>query len=503
MDEINSENDETIQLKNVENIEEVIIDGILSIRKSYARPSYITILSYVNNGEEFNLNMQSLKRIMKDMMDMGTIHVKGKRGQESFYVSDKCSNETIIPDNTEDVDDVTNVLEKIMNDELYKHLVNKVESGVISHITENKSLSLNLEHKFNLLSAEFDNKCNSLCIKLEDKINSLNLKVNDIDLNNNKIINDNDENLNAKINSKLTTDDSSHDINSNYDYKNDVLITTLKDEIKFLRNELRSKDKIIELIVKELPVGYKSVSPNESNEYDYKTSNKKTKVKSSNNTNNTLALNNRFTPLVCDNENDDVSEVRSDTRATIHTAAKKPPKQQKSNEKKSNLKRQVINFIGDSILKDMNPYNLKHKIKKTDKLYIQSYRGARTSSMKYHAKASQQFQSDIYVLHCGTNDLKLEKSAEDIATDILEIGDDLKSEGNMVFISSILTRRDDLDEKGKKVNHFLSLHCPNYSLGYIDNNDIITNRHLNKSGLHLNKDGTRLLSENFLTVINN
>ena len=82
MDEINSENDETIQLKNVENIEEVIIEGILSIRKSYARPSYITILSYVNNGEEFNLNMQSLKRIMKDMMDMGTIHVKGKRGQE-------------------------------------------------------------------------------------------------------------------------------------------------------------------------------------------------------------------------------------------------------------------------------------------------------------------------------------------------------------------------------------------------------------------------------------
>ena len=118
MDDIYSENDETILLKNVERIGEVIIEGILSIRKSCSRPSFFTMLSYVNNGEEFNLNMQSLKRIMKDMMDMGTIYVKGKMGQESFYVSDKCSDETNIPENSEKLDDVTNVLENIMNDEL-------------------------------------------------------------------------------------------------------------------------------------------------------------------------------------------------------------------------------------------------------------------------------------------------------------------------------------------------------------------------------------------------
>ena len=85
MDDIYGENDETILLKNVERIEEVIIEGILSIRKSCSRPSYITMLSYVNNGEEFNLNMQSLKRIMKDMMDMGTIHVA--KGDKSHFMS--------------------------------------------------------------------------------------------------------------------------------------------------------------------------------------------------------------------------------------------------------------------------------------------------------------------------------------------------------------------------------------------------------------------------------
>ena len=34
---------------------------------------------------------------------------------------------------------------------------------------------------------------------------------------------------------------------------NDILITTLKSEIEFLRNEILSKDKIIEMIIKEKP----------------------------------------------------------------------------------------------------------------------------------------------------------------------------------------------------------------------------------------------------------
>ena len=358
-----------------------------------------------------------------------------------------------------------------MNNELYKHLVNKVESGVISQITENNSLSLKLEHKFNLLSAEYDNKYNSLYIKLEDKINSLNIKVDDktcIDLNNDNIINDNNENLNVKINSKRTTDVSLKDINSNYDYKNDILITTLKDEIKFLRNELRSKDKIIELIVKELPVGYKrSVSSNEGN--DYKTSSKRGAVNNNNNkNNNTLPLHNKFTPLVSHNDDDDVNEVQAGSRAiptasktkknkgnktqddvihgTVH--GKRKEKNSEMNAKSKSNKR-TINFIGGSLLKGVNPYNLKHTVKKSDKLYVQSYRGARTSAMKHHAKASQEYSSNIYLVHAGTNDLKLQKTPGEIADDILEIGSLLKNDDNQVFISSILTRRDNLKEKGK------------------------------------------------------
>ena len=77
--------------------------------------------------------------------------------------------------------------------------------------------------------------------------------------------------------------------------------------------------------------------------------------------------------------------------------------------------------------------------------------------MKYHAKASQQFDSDIYVLHCGTNDLKLEKSPGDIAKVILDNRIDLKNDGNKVFISGIITRRDDLlMRKAKKFRFAMS-----------------------------------------------
>ena len=78
-----------------------MIEGILSIRMSYSRPSYMTMLSYVNNGVEFNLNM----------MDIGTIHMKGQKGQESFYISEKLGADTNAPEKLDDV----NIFENISN----------------------------------------------------------------------------------------------------------------------------------------------------------------------------------------------------------------------------------------------------------------------------------------------------------------------------------------------------------------------------------------------------
>ena len=53
-DGICDDNDETIVTKEVERVEEIIMEGIVSIRKSYRRPSYHTLLSLVNEGGEIN-----------------------------------------------------------------------------------------------------------------------------------------------------------------------------------------------------------------------------------------------------------------------------------------------------------------------------------------------------------------------------------------------------------------------------------------------------------------
>ena len=79
--------------------------------------------------------------------------------------------------------------------------------------------------------------------------------------------------------------------------------------------------------------------------------------------------------------------------------------------------------------------------------------------MKHFANAASEYKSDVYAVVCGTNDLKSEQTPKVIAQNVLEIGRQLKTDENKVFISSILKRNDDLDEKGSKVNDYLKVHC--------------------------------------------
>ena len=155
-------------------------------------------------------------------------------------------------------------------------------------------------------------------------------------------------------------------------------------------------------------------------------------------------------------------------------------------------KKRSINWIGDSILKNVKPYLLKDKLKKHEKVYVQSYRGAKTSAMKHHANASKEFENDIYVCSFGTNDLILDDTTDVIGKRIIDVSLQLKEDVNQVFVSSILPRKDNLNEKGTKVNDYLRSRCQDYGLRFIDNSGVITDKHLNQGGLHLSKVGTKL-----------
>ena len=211
------------------------------------------------------------------------------------------------------------------------------------------------------------------------------------------------------------------------------------------------------MILKQLPSENTSFERNVRENNEFKVSDKTFKGTKDSSLINSLPLHNKFTPLNHIKIKDDVMNVSADKKDTNKTESSRNTKSSK----------RTINIIGDSLLKDVKPYQLKHKVKKNDKLYVQSYRGARTSAMKHHANASLEFKPDIFILHCGTNDLKLEKTPEKIADDILEIGLQLKSDNNDVYISGILTRRDDLNDKGRKVNDYLNQFLKTDGVDYI------------------------------------
>ena len=76
----------------------------------------------------------------------------------------------------------------------------------------------------------------------------------------------------------------------------------------------------------------------------------------------------------------------------------------------------------------------------------------------------------------------------------------LKTESNYVSISSILLRTDNplSNQKGCEVNSHLQDLCEEKNLYLIGNTKKFRSHHLNKSKLHLNRKGSKLLNDIFI-----
>ena len=72
-------------------------------------------------------------------------------------------------------------------------------------------------------------------------------------------------------------------------------------------------------------------------------------------------------------------------------------------------------------------------------------------------KPKMKYENDLLILHFGTNDLRSENRADDIANGIINIGTIMKTRNNEIMISSIIPRADNenLDKKGSEVNKIL------------------------------------------------
>ena len=161
-----------------------------------------------------------------------------------------------------------------------------------------------------------------------------------------------------------------------------------------------------------------------------------------------------------------------------------------------------VTILGDSMIKGIQGYKMKQALKNEVNVYVKSFPGANVEDMNSYVKPTQKRSPNAIVIHCGTNELREEKPAEIIADDIVTLARSLKTDTNDVIVSGIVPRADHLDGKRKLVNAQLSRKLSERNLGYLDNSNIDVNLHLNKSGLHLNYLGTKRLADNILEIIN-
>ena len=151
------------------------------------------------------------------------------------------------------------------------------------------------------------------------------------------------------------------------------------------------------------------------------------------------------------------------------------------------------------MVKKMNGYLLTRKIKHKHLVKVRSFSGAKISCMTDHVKPTlRDINPDHIILHAGTNDLRTENTASQIAKATIDLATSLKNDDNTVTVSGIVPRLDDLNNKANEMNRRLVLMCKERNISFLSHdksNDL--SKHLNESKLHLNNNGIQIFPENF------
>ena len=134
-------------------------------------------------------------------------------------------------------------------------------------------------------------------------------------------------------------------------------------------------------------------------------------------------------------------------------------------------------------------------------VHVKSIPGATTKGMKHHFRGCLEDNSpDTAILHFGNNNLKNNESAEDTATDIMNLAISVKIKKKAVVVSGITVQNDKFNDKGKNINSLLKRKCVVEKIVSVDNSSI-TGIMLNHSGLHLNEGGTTRVVNNVCSTL--
>lgn len=169
------------------------------------------------------------------------------------------------------------------------------------------------------------------------------------------------------------------------------------------------------------------------------------------------------------------------------------------------MKKPLVAVVGDSMIKRMSSYDLHNLLGDDINAFVRPFVGATIEEMMSYIDPILQKKPDVIVLHIGTNDLSNapsngEQSVLSGLHDLIaKIGDVLPSV--IIVLSFPTCRRDSYNGRVRLYNNMLLEYCRKNLICFFSNDNINFN-HLNKGGLHLNIEGSRILSENITCFIN-
>lgn len=159
-------------------------------------------------------------------------------------------------------------------------------------------------------------------------------------------------------------------------------------------------------------------------------------------------------------------------------------------------------IFSSSLTKPINMNNFNDRLK-SGTAFKRAFGGATASQLKYYIQAAlNEDHPDRVIINVGTNNLtKKDQTPLQIAEEIIEVAQTCREGGvNEIYVSGI-TCRPQFQAKINEINKLLEYYAGYKNYVYIDNR-CIGREHLRRDNLHLNKEGIRILTDNFLKHLN-
>ena len=102
------------------------------------------------------------------------------------------------------------------------------------------------------------------------------------------------------------------------------------------------------------------------------------------------------------------------------------------------------------------------------------------------------------VLQIGTNDVNSSNKPTEIAEEIVDLANLVKTNNNNISISGLVPGADNINNKAEEVNEVLRKMCCNSSRQFINHSTSIKpNQQTNKNKLHLNRKSNSIFEKDF------